>query len=164
MKRILLSSTATVAGLIALLSFKTQTAPVSTAAVSSTTTSTSQSADSSSSDSSSSDSSSSDSSSSDSSSSDSGSQTYTGDAVTNRYGVVQVEVTVSGGQITDVEFAQLTGYDGKSQQINSYAGPQLLAETLQNQNGDVDTVSGATYTSDSYAQSLQSALDQAGLS
>lgn len=162
MKRVLFSSTATVAGLIALLSFKTQTQPVSTEALSSVSSSSSGSSSSGSGDSASGDSSS-DSSSSESGSDSSGSQTYTGDAVTTRYGIVQVEVTVSGSEITNVDFVQLTGWDGKSQMINSWAGPELLDQTLQNQNGDVDAVSGATYTSDGYAQSLQSALDQAGL-
>ena len=90
-------------------------------------------------------------------------QRYTGDAVTTRYGVVQVKVTVSGSKITDVGFVQLTAFDGRSQQINSYAAPQLLKETLSAQSAHVDTISGATYTSDGYLQSLQSALDQAGI-
>ena len=85
---------------------------------------------------------------------------YTGQAITTRYGVVQVKVTVSGAKITNVGFAQLTAFDGRSQQINSYAAPQLLRETLSAQSAHVDTISGATYTSAGYIQSLQSALDK----
>jgi len=62
-----------------------------------------------------------------------------------------------------VTFAQLTAYDGRSQQINSEAAPILLQETLKAQSAQIDTVSGASYTSAGYVQSLQSALDQAGL-
>ncbi|MGO4753756.1 FMN-binding protein, partial [Streptomyces sp. 2MCAF27] len=53
--------------------------------------------------------------------------------------------------------------DGRSQQIASYAVPQLTSETLSAQNAQIDAVSGATYTSEGYVQSLQSALDKAGV-
>ena len=88
---------------------------------------------------------------------------YTGSAVTTRYGIVQVKITVSGKKITNVSFAQLTAFDGRSQQINSDAAPILLQETLSAQSANIDSVSGASYTSEGYVQSLQSALDQAGL-
>lgn len=87
---------------------------------------------------------------------------YLGSAVTTRYGVVQVRIDVTGHTITDVAFAQLTAFDPHSQQIDSWAGPQLLRETLSAQSAQVDTVSGASYTSDGYRRSLQSALDRAG--
>ena len=90
-------------------------------------------------------------------------KTYTGQAITTRYGVVQVKVTVANGKITDVAFVQLSAFDGRSQQINSSAGPQLLKETIQQQSAQVDTISGASYTSAGYRESLQSALDRAGL-
>ncbi len=90
-------------------------------------------------------------------------KTYTGKAVTTRYGVVQVKATVANGRITDVAFVQLSAVDGRSQQINSDAAPQLLQESLSQQSAKVDTVSGASYTSDGYRESLQSALDKAGL-
>lgn len=57
--------------------------------------------------------------------------------------------------------AQLTAFDGHSAQINSFAAPILLSETIKAQGANIDTVSGATYTSDGYIQSLQQALDQA---
>lgn len=80
-----------------------------------------------------------------------------------QYGIVQVKVTVAGGKITNVSFAQLTAFDPRSQQINSYAAPILLRETLSAQSAQVDSVSGASYTSAGYVQSLQSALDKAGV-
>jgi uncharacterized protein with FMN-binding domain len=90
-------------------------------------------------------------------------RTATGSAVDTRYGVVQVKGTVRGSKIIDVAFVQLTGRDGRSNQINSEAAPILLNETISAQSARIDTVSGATYTSEGYVQSLQSALDQVGL-
>lgn len=166
MKRVLLTLAATVAGLVALLSYKSHSAvgvagaglpsagvtsaaptpsaaagtappvPGGTAATSGSATSTAPSA---------------------------ASATYTGKAVETQYGVVQVRITVSGKKITNVAFAQLTAYDGRSERINSDAAPILLQETLAAQSAKIDSVSGASYTSDGYVQSLQSALDQAGL-
>lgn len=88
--------------------------------------------------------------------------TYTGTSVQTRYGVIQVRVTVSGGRITDVATPQLEARDGRSQSINSQAVPLLKQEVLSAQSAQVDTISGATYTSDGYLTSLQAALDQAG--
>jgi uncharacterized protein with FMN-binding domain len=90
-------------------------------------------------------------------------RTLAGSAVDTRYGIVQVQVTVSGSKIQNVQFLQLTAYDGRSQQINDAAAPILLQETLAAQSSQIDTVSGASYTTDGYIQSLQSALDQVGL-
>jgi uncharacterized protein with FMN-binding domain len=98
-----------------------------------------------------------------SSSGASSSASYTGTAIRTRYGIVQVKVVVSGTKITNVSFVQLTAFDGRSQQINSDAAPILLQETLSTQSAKIDTVTGATYTSDGYLQSLQSAIDQAGI-
>jgi uncharacterized protein with FMN-binding domain len=89
--------------------------------------------------------------------------TYTGDDVNTRFGSVQVQITVSGGQITDVAALQLTDTDRRSIQISNRAAPVLRSEVLQSQSANVSNVSGATYTSDAYLQSLQSAIDQAGL-
>jgi uncharacterized protein with FMN-binding domain len=89
--------------------------------------------------------------------------TYTGTAVNTRYGVIQVKVTVSEKKITNVAFVQLTAFDDRSQRINSDAAPILLQETLAAQSAKIDSVSGASYTSAGYEQSLQSALDQAGI-
>jgi uncharacterized protein with FMN-binding domain len=90
-------------------------------------------------------------------------KTYVGQAVQTPYGVVQVKVTVTGRHINSVGFAQLTAFDARSQEINSYAAHILVNETLSAQNAQIDTVSGASYTSAGYVQSLQSALDQAGI-
>ncbi|WP_341579883.1 FMN-binding protein [Microbacterium schleiferi] len=87
--------------------------------------------------------------------------TYTGDAVRTRYGNVQVQITISGGVITDVQVPQYPNNDRKDQQINARALPILISETTDTQSADISMVSGATYTSDGYIQSLQSALDQA---
>lgn len=87
--------------------------------------------------------------------------TYQGADVRNRYGDVQVSVAISGGKITAVTFDQLGANDQHSQQINSYALPLLVRQTITAQNANIAGVSGATYTSDSYMQSLQSALDKA---
>ncbi|WP_260235741.1 FMN-binding protein [Curtobacterium sp. ZW137] len=89
--------------------------------------------------------------------------TYTGTAVSTRYGDVQVEVTVAGGKLTEVTALQLTDDDPRSSMISAQAAPVLRQEALTAQSAQIDTVSGATYTSDGYIQSLQSALDQAGM-
>jgi uncharacterized protein with FMN-binding domain len=88
--------------------------------------------------------------------------TVDGPAVSTRFGTIQVEVVISGGKIKDVVALQLpTGR--RSGQISTYSAPILRQEALTAQNASINTVSGATYTSDAYAQSLQAALDQAGL-
>lgn len=90
-------------------------------------------------------------------------RTIPGQAIQTQYGVVQVQVVVSGNKIKNVSFLQLTAYDPRSQEINSAAAPILLQQTLAAQSSQIDGVSGATYTSEGYVQSLQSALDQAGI-
>ena len=92
----------------------------------------------------------------------SGARTATGTAVDTQYGAAQVRVTVKGGKITDIEALQLQGNDPRSLQISSSAEPILKQEALAKQSADIDAVSGATFTSDSYTQSLQSALDKLG--
>ena len=87
----------------------------------------------------------------------------TGDAADTRYGPVQVQVTIAGGTITDVSVVEYPSENGKDRQINARALPVLVQETLDAQSSSIDMVSGATYTSEGYLQSLQSALDQAGL-
>lgn len=93
----------------------------------------------------------------------SASGTFTGTAAETRYGPVQVQVTVSGGKLTDVRALQLTNRDGRSVAISQQAAPILRQEALQAQSATIQAVSGATYTSEGYTTSLQSALDQAGL-
>jgi len=86
---------------------------------------------------------------------------YTGQDFQNQFGDTQVKVTISGGKITDVQALQLPFDRQRSAEISQYAAPQLHDEVLQAQSAQIDSLSGATYTSDSYAQSVQSALDQA---
>jgi uncharacterized protein with FMN-binding domain len=77
------------------------------------------------------------------------------------YGPVQVRVVVTGGRMTDVTAVQLPGGSTRSVQINGRAAPILRQEALSAQNATIDTVSGATYTSQGYRSSLQAALDAA---
>ena len=88
--------------------------------------------------------------------------TATGDAVDTQYGAAQVRVTVKAGKIVKIEALQLQGNDPRSVQISGSAEPVLQQEALTDQPADVDAVSGATFTSSSYTQSLQSALDKLG--
>ena len=87
----------------------------------------------------------------------------TGGAVQTPFGTVQVQATISNGTITDVQALQLPTGRGHTQEVSAYAGPQLRSEALQAQSAKIDTISGATYTSEGYIQSLQSALSQAGM-
>ncbi|MFJ4808689.1 FMN-binding protein [Streptomyces longwoodensis] len=93
----------------------------------------------------------------------SGTRTVTGESVQTRWGPVQVRVTVADGKLTDVTAVAYPQDNPRDQQINSSALPELRSEALRAQSADIDTVSGATYTSDGYRESLQSALDAAGL-
>ncbi|WP_369239287.1 FMN-binding protein [Streptomyces sp. R21] len=156
LRRITMAAASTVTGVVLLLSLKPHTPP--------TVADTSSSSSSSSSSQSPSDSSSSSSSSGSSGGSKStGTKTVTGDTVQTRWGPVQVRVTVKNGRITDVTAVTYPQENPKDQEINSYAIPQLRREALAAQSASIDSVSGATYTSDGYKQSLQSALDSAGL-
>ncbi|MCK2199861.1 FMN-binding protein [Corynebacterium callunae] len=89
--------------------------------------------------------------------------TYTGVSAPTKFGPVQVQITVSDGQITAVEAIDYPTSNGKDQQINSRAIPKLNQEAVAAQSANINTVSGATYTTDGYITSLQSAIDQAGL-
>ncbi|MET9631137.1 FMN-binding protein [Lentzea sp. NPDC006480] len=88
--------------------------------------------------------------------------TVTGPAVDTRWGPVQVAITVDGGKITAVTVPRYPDGNRKDEQINARALPILVQETLDAQSADIDTVSGATVTSEGYLESLQAALDQAG--
>jgi uncharacterized protein with FMN-binding domain len=157
MRRVILAVASTVAGLILLLSFKTHstialtTPPAVVSAPSTTTTTTAAAA------------------SRRSTSSSSGgttpatTKTVAGDVSATRYGPVQVQVTVKNGKVTAVTATQYPSGDSRSQQINAYAIPVLNQEALQAKSANVHMISGATYTSDGYIASLQSALIKAGL-
>ena len=88
------------------------------------------------------------------------SQTVNGPTIDTRWGPVQVAVTVAGGKITDVQAVQSPSENGKDQEITAYAVPLLHDEAISAQSAQIDTVSGASYTSDGYRRSLQGALDR----
>ncbi|MFF0156169.1 FMN-binding protein [Streptomyces sp. NPDC005263] len=153
LRRVVLASAATVSGMVLLLSLKPHTTPsvaglaASPAPSSSSSSSPGETAGSGG-----------------SSGSATGTRTVTGDSVQTRYGPVQVRVTLKNGKITDVTAVTYPQENPRDQQINAYAVPQLTREALTAQSADIDTVSGATYTSEGYQASLQSALDAAGRS
>lgn len=88
-------------------------------------------------------------------------QTYTCQTFqAGTFGPVQVAVKIQGNRWADVVNLQLPSGNSTNEQINSYAGPQLRQEALHAENAHIQTVSGATYTSDAYRESLQSCVDQ----
>lgn len=87
--------------------------------------------------------------------------TYTGSVIATRYGNSQVKVIISGGKITDVVVLQRQQVDQKSNQISASAVTTLKTKVLAAQSAKVSNISGATYSTQAYLQSLQSALDQA---
>lgn len=89
-------------------------------------------------------------------------KTITGAAISTRYGDVQVQVSFSGTTITKVTVLQVPDQNGRDSQIAGYSVPILNKEVLQSQSAKVDSVSGATYTSDGYLRSVQSAIDKLG--
>jgi uncharacterized protein with FMN-binding domain len=88
-------------------------------------------------------------------------RTIDGDPVDNPYGTVQVRVTLHGTKITNVAPLQMPVDRQYSAEISQQAAPLLLQEVLQAQSAQIGLLSGASFTSQSYAQSLQSALDKA---
>ncbi|MFI1164078.1 FMN-binding protein [Streptomyces sp. NPDC020801] len=88
-------------------------------------------------------------------------RTVTGKVAQTEYGPVQVRITVSNGKITKADAVQAPK-GGLSDQKTAMAVPRLNQEAVAAGNANIDAVSGATYTSGGYKQSLQSALDQAG--
>ncbi|MCQ9135826.1 FMN-binding protein [Streptomyces hilarionis] len=149
LRRVVLAGAATVSGMVLLLSLKPHTTPAVAGPAASPAPSGSSSA------------SGAGAGAGGSSGSTAGTRTLTGDSVQTRYGPVQVRVTLTDGRITDVTAVEYPQENPRDQQINAYAVPQLTREVLSAQSADVDTVSGATYTSDGYRRSLQSALDSA---
>ncbi|MET7570490.1 FMN-binding protein [Streptomyces sp. NPDC005492] len=149
LRRVVLASAVTASGLVMLLALKPHTAPEVAAApsVASSPQATTAPAPSGSA----------------SAKAATGTKTVTGDTVQTRWGPVQVKITLTNGKVTDVTAVQYPTDNPRDQEINSYALPQLKSEALAAQSASIDTVSGATYTSDGYRQSLQSALDSAGL-
>jgi uncharacterized protein with FMN-binding domain len=89
-----------------------------------------------------------------------GNQQVDGDVVRTQFGDVQVRLIETAGKVTDVKALQLPFDRRRSNEISQYCEPILHDEALQAQSAHIDTVSGATYTSDAYRTSLQSALDR----
>ncbi len=90
-----------------------------------------------------------------------GSQQIDGAVVQTQFGDIQVRIVESAGKLVDIQALQLPSDRRRSLEISSYAEPVLHDEALQAQSAQIDTVSGATYTSEAYRESLQSALDHA---
>jgi uncharacterized protein with FMN-binding domain len=88
-------------------------------------------------------------------------RTVTGTVANTQHGPMQVQLVLTGKRITKVNILQRTNDGQESNQIDSFAIPKLTSETLTAQSARIDAVSGATFTSQGYIQSLQSALDQA---
>jgi uncharacterized protein with FMN-binding domain len=147
LRRIVLASAVTASGLVMLLALKPHTAPAIAASPATAPSSSSSAGTGTGS----------------GGSSATGTKTVTGETAQTRWGPVQVKITVKNGRITDVTAVQSPSDNPRDQEINSYALPELRREVLSAQSASIDTVSGATYTSDGYRQSLQSALDSAGL-
>ncbi len=177
MRRVVLAITGTIVGLVLLLGFKTTSAtsasPKAAAIVPGSEGSSSSSSSSSSSGTSSGGAGSSGSGSTGTGSTGSGStgsgstgsgstgtKTVTGDSVDTRWGPVQVKITVTNGKITSAQAVEYPENNPRDEQINSFAIPQLQQETLAASSANIDMVSGATYTSQGYIGSLQSALDK----
>lgn len=139
MKRLILAVAGTIAGLIALLSFRTHPGPAAVGSLPAATRGPGPSLVTPS----------------------ARPVTTLGQTVHNQFDTIQVRIVTVRGQIRSVAFAKLAGDEQLSDLINAHAGPLLLQRTLTAQSPDIDAVSGATYTSDGYRQSLQSALDRA---
>ncbi|WP_330177281.1 FMN-binding protein [Streptomyces sp. NBC_01498] len=90
-------------------------------------------------------------------------RTVLGDAVDTQYGPVQVQLTLSGGRIVKAEARQAPGSDAQSKSVTANAVPKLNQAAVSAQGAGIDAVSGASYTSKGYQDSLQSALDKAGV-
>ncbi|GHD96322.1 FMN-binding protein [Streptomyces naganishii] len=163
LRRVVLASAATVSGLVMLLSLKPHTQPEIAAAPAPAASSGAGSSAGTGGSSSGGSSAGGSSSGSSSGGSASGTRTVTGETVQTRWGPVQVRVTLKGRRITDVTAVSYPSDNPRDQEISSYAIPQLRRETLAAQSARIDSVSGASYTSDGYKQSLQSALDSARL-
>jgi uncharacterized protein with FMN-binding domain len=89
--------------------------------------------------------------------------TFTGDPIDTPYGTMQVAAVIANGKLTSVKVLRQTDVGGRSGQIDAAALPVLKSEAMSAHSANIDVVSGATYTSQGYARSLQSALDKAGI-
>jgi uncharacterized protein with FMN-binding domain len=90
-----------------------------------------------------------------------GARIGTGPLVTTPFSTIQVRAQVRGGRVIGVQTVQLTGDGPHTEALNAHAEPILRREALRAGSADVDTVSGATYTSESWIDSLQKAIEDA---
>jgi uncharacterized protein with FMN-binding domain len=168
LRRVILAIVATAAGLVLLLSFKSHTSSGGLAASSAspdqngTGTSTTDPASAAGTETAS-PSSGSASGNSGSGNSGTGSKTVDGNVVQTIYGPIQVDITVKGGKITAVNVPVYPDGTMRDVQINEFALPELNQEAISANSANIDAVSGATYTSQGYISSLQSAIDKAGV-
>lgn len=88
---------------------------------------------------------------------------YSGDTAQTAWGLVQVQITVSGGQITAAKALQWPNGDRRSQSIAQQSIPYLIQQSLTTKSANVLGVSGASYTSDGWRRSLASARSKAGI-
>jgi uncharacterized protein with FMN-binding domain len=137
MRRVILAVTGTIAGLVALLGFRSHV-PSSAPSLSEGATGTPAGS---------------------SSPLPAGSRSVDGNVADTVYGPVQVQVVVRDEKITGVNILEQPSSTAHDLQIGQFAFPKLISETLAAQSARVDSVSGASYTSAGYIQSLQSALD-----
>lgn len=147
MRRALFAVSGTIAGLVMLLSFKTQPATVGAPVVAAATTDPATAAGATPGP----------------AGTSAGTRTVTGDAADTRWGPVQVQITVTDGTVTAVAAVDYPQGNQRDVEINQSAIPQLNREATAAGSTRIDMVSGATYTSQGYLRSLQSALDKAGL-
>jgi len=163
MRRVILAIVGTVAGLVVLLSFKTHSTSAVTTPPAAISGAGGQASASAATPSASGSSGSSRKASSSSGSAAGAATTVTGSAADTMYGPVQVQITVKNGKVTAAQAVQYPQESPRDQEINSYAIPVLNQEAVSAGSAQIDGVSGATYTSGGYVNSLQSALDKAGI-
>lgn len=87
--------------------------------------------------------------------------TYTGSVENAFYGNVQVSATINGGKITQINFLQSPNENPNSIYVNSQADPYLKQEAIKSQNSNVSIITGATFTSQAFIESLANALSKA---
>jgi uncharacterized protein with FMN-binding domain len=142
LRRVIFAIVTTASALVFLLSFKTHRTPAAAASPSSASASKAGSSS--------------------SAGASTAATTVTGDEAQTIYGPIQVKITVKNGKVTAAEAIEYPNNDPRDAQINSYAIPALNSEAVSASSARIDAISGATYTSQGYVSSLQSALDKAG--
>jgi len=163
MKRVIASLFGTIAGLVLLLNFKTHPASVASAPAPTTTDTGTSGAGSSGGGDAGGTPTRTPSSTTPTPKSTSSTKTYTGDSIDTQWGPVQVQITVSNGTVTAANAVVYPTNNPRDVEINNYAIPALNQEAVTAGSAQIDMISGATYTSEGYLGSLQSALDKAGL-